>query len=163
MLVEECLASSCQTLLKWEEATEGERGLSGAESYWGWSCRNGTGRGYEGERGLSGRWELLGLELMLFVGGLYGSHQIMRLALKFCYLPRCCPQANKNTHSKICWQNSLMERNIDFAVPSICCWLKSFLSTLICEYHRSHCTSLHLNLEFGDPNLLFAFFNSFFA
>ena len=64
-----------------EEATEGERGLSVAASYWGWSCRNGTGRGYgggarferslrvtgagaaemaweeatEGERGLSGR------------------------------------------------------------------------------------------------------------
>ena len=88
--------------MAWEEATEGERGLSGrwellglelqkwhgkrlrrgvAESYWGWSCRNGMGRGYgggarferslrvtgagaaemaweeatEGERGLSGR------------------------------------------------------------------------------------------------------------
>ena len=65
--------------MAWEEATEGERGLSGG---WGWSCRNGMGRGYgggarferslgvtgagaaemaweeatEGERGLSGRW-----------------------------------------------------------------------------------------------------------
>ena len=64
--------------MAWEEATEGERGLSG---YWGWSCRNGMGKGYgggarferslrvtgagaaemaweeatEGERGLSGR------------------------------------------------------------------------------------------------------------
>ena len=106
--------------MAWEEATEGERGLSGrcellglelqkwhgkrlrrgsevwavAESYWGWSCRNGTGRGYggearferslrvigagavemaweeatEGERGLSGRWELLGLELQKWHG-----------------------------------------------------------------------------------------------
>ena len=60
--------------MAWEEATEGERGLSGrwellglelqkwhgkrlrrgsevcaaAESYWGWSCRNGLGRGYGG-------------------------------------------------------------------------------------------------------------------
>ena len=34
--------------MAWEEATEGERGLSGPESYWGWSCRNGTGRGYGG-------------------------------------------------------------------------------------------------------------------
>ena len=106
--------------MAWEEATEGERGLSGrwellglelqkwhgkrlrrgsevwavAESYWGWSCRNGMGRGYgggarferslsatgagaaemaweeatEGERGLSGRWELLGLELQKWHG-----------------------------------------------------------------------------------------------
>ena len=34
--------------MAWEEATEGERGLSGAGSYWGWSCRNGMGRGYGG-------------------------------------------------------------------------------------------------------------------
>ena len=106
--------------MAWEEATEGERGVSGrwellglelqkwhgkrlrrgsevwavAESYWGWSCRNGMGRGYgggarferslgvtgagaaemaweeatEGERGLSGRWELLGLELQKWHG-----------------------------------------------------------------------------------------------
>ena len=33
------------------------------------------------------------------------------------------------------------------------CWLKSSLSTLICEYPWSHCTSLHFNLEFGDLNL----------
>ena len=67
-----------------------------AESYWGWSCRNGMGRGYgggvrfersrslrvtgagaaemaweeatEGERGLRGRWELLGLELQKWPG-----------------------------------------------------------------------------------------------
>ena len=102
--------------MAWEEATEGERGLSGrwewlglelqkwhgrrlrrgsevwavAGSDWGWSSRNGMGRGYgggarferslrvtgagaaeimaweeatEGERGLSRRWEWLGLEL----------------------------------------------------------------------------------------------------
>ena len=34
--------------MAWEEATEGERGLTVAESYWGWSCRNGMGRGYGG-------------------------------------------------------------------------------------------------------------------
>ena len=28
--------------MAWEEATEGERGSG---SYWGWSCRNGMGRG----------------------------------------------------------------------------------------------------------------------
>ena len=84
--------------MAWEEATEGERGLSGRwELYWGWSCRNGMGRGYgggarferslgvtgagaaemaweeategtEGERGLSGRCELLGLELQKWHG-----------------------------------------------------------------------------------------------
>ena len=31
--------------MAWEEATEGERGLSGR---WGWSCRNGMGGGYGG-------------------------------------------------------------------------------------------------------------------
>ena len=33
--------------MAWEEATEGERGLSGG-SDWGWSCRNGMGRCYGG-------------------------------------------------------------------------------------------------------------------
>ena len=34
--------------LAWEEATEGERGLSVAENRWGWSCRNSMGGGYGG-------------------------------------------------------------------------------------------------------------------
>ena len=129
--------------MAWEEATEGERGLSGrwellglelqkwhgkrlrrgsevwavAGSYWGWSCRNGMGRGYgggarferslrvtgagaaemaweeatEGERGLSGRWELLGLELQKWHGkrprrgrerGLSGRCELLGLELQ---------------------------------------------------------------------------------
>ena len=34
--------------IAWEEATEGERGVSVAEDRWGWSCRNSMGGGYGG-------------------------------------------------------------------------------------------------------------------
>ena len=81
--------------MAWEEATEGERGLSGrgewlglelqkwhgkrlrrgsevwavAASDWGWSCRKmAWEEATEGEWGLSGRWELLGLELQKWHG-----------------------------------------------------------------------------------------------